>query len=473
MSKEKEFFKNTIILFIGKFSTQIISFLLIPLYTYHLSTSNYGYVDLVQTYISLLAPVLLLQLDSAVFRHLIDIRNDDNTKKIIISSSSICILLLILISLIIFIIVGYFWKIHYFPYIIISMITGIVNTYVMSIARGNGHNQHYAIASIISSIITFIINIIFIIILNYDARTILIAASISNIISFVYIVKAEKIHSFFSIKYFDKYILKKLLKYSVPMIPNVLSWWIVGLSDRTIIVHFVSTAANGIYSISCKFSNLLNSIFSIFSMSWHETASLHINDNDASEFFSKMIVNIFNLFLIASIIIIGFLPIAFNIMIGNEYLEAYNYIPILLTANICNVLVGLLGGIYIAKKMTKKVAITTIFSAIINIVVNLLFVKRIGLFAACISTFVSYFIMIIYRYYDINKLIKIRIYDKNNIFYIISFLFLIVLYYLKFKIFGLIVSLIILCIYVINNKRIIMDMIVKMKRRNIIRKEKL
>lgn len=452
MIKEKEYAKNTMILLIGKFSSQIISFLLLPLYTYELSVNSYGYIDLIQTYISLLAPLLLLQLDSAVFRYLIDIRDKENEKKKIISSSFFCIIFVIILSFFFFIGIQFFLTIEYYIYIIINMIALVLNTYAMSIARGNGHNKIYAIASIISSITTLMINLILIIIFRFGAKSILIAATISNILSFIYILKKEKIKNYIFFNCADKTVLSKLLKYSIPMIPNVLSWWIVGLSDRTIIVHFIGTAANGLYSVSCKFSNLLNSVFSIFSMSWQETASLHINDSDASEFFSKMIMNIFNIFLMASCAIIGLLPIIFNIVIGKEYLEAYNYIPILLTANICNVLVGLFGGIYVSKKMTKKVATTTIYSAVINIVINLIFIRKIGLYAACFSTLISYVFMIIYRYHDINKIIKINLYSRNNIIYICEYGILLVTYYLKFKILSFILCFVIILLYFIHNK---------------------
>ena len=71
MSKNKEYVKNTLILFIGKFATQFVSFLLLPLFTHYLITEDFGWVDLLQSYISLLVPVLTLRLDSSLFRFLI------------------------------------------------------------------------------------------------------------------------------------------------------------------------------------------------------------------------------------------------------------------------------------------------------------------------------------------------------------------------------------------------------------------
>ena len=470
MNKEKQYAKNTVILLIGKFSTQIISFLLLPLYTYKLTTDNYGYIDLIQTYVSLLAPIVLLQLDSAVFRYLIDVRDNKEEKKKVISSSFMCIIVVLIISSLVFFTINYFIEIRYYKYIAINMLAIVLNTYSMSIARGNGHNKVYAISSIISSIVTLLVNMILIIGLGFDAKSILIAAIVSNIISFFFVLKKESIYELISISYFDKNVLKKLLKYSIPMIPNVLSWWVVGLSDRTLIVYYIGTAANGIYSVSCKFSNLLNGIFSIFNMSWQETASLHINDKDSSEFFSKMIINVFNLFVIISCVIIAILPFVFDIVIGNDYSESYKYIPIMLSANLGSVLVGLFGGIYVAKKMTKKVASTTICSAIINIIVNILFIKKIGLYAACLSTLIAYFVMLVYRYYDIKKIINIKIDINKYIFYISCYIVLLVTYYIYKPIIGLIIIVIVIIFYLKENKDFIKEIIKALKKKRNINK---
>lgn len=465
MSKENEFIKNTIILLLGKFSTQIVSFLLLPLYTYKLSTSDYGYVDLAQTYISLLVPILLLQLDSGVFRYLIDIRKNEENKKKIIASSFYCICTIIFIIIMIIIIIKKYIEINYFYSIILNIFILVLNMYMMSIARGNGNNKHYAISSCIMASLNLIINAILIINFKYNAESILISASISNAISLIYIFFVEKVYKYIKIKYIDLEKLKELLKYSIPMIPNALSWWIVGLSDRTIIVNLLNVSANGIYSIACKFSNLLNSVFSIFSMSWQETASLHINDDDAGKFFSKMITNIFNFFVIISCIIVGILPLMFNVVIGAEYKESYNYIPILLLGNIFNVLVGLLGGIYVAKKMTKKVAMTTIGSAIFNIIINLIFIRKIGLYAACLSTVIAYFIMSIYRYHDIKKYLDMTISIRKCGKYLTGFVIILLPYYYELKYISIIMLIIICIIYTIENRDIIIKTIKKIKKK--------
>ena len=76
MGKEKELVKNTAIITFGRICTQLVSFFLLPLYTAVLPTAEYGTVDLVLTYSSLLLPFVTLALEQALFRFLIDVRED-------------------------------------------------------------------------------------------------------------------------------------------------------------------------------------------------------------------------------------------------------------------------------------------------------------------------------------------------------------------------------------------------------------
>ena len=82
MNKKKQLAKNTLIIFLGRACTYFISFLLLPLYTSYLTTKDYGIVDLIQTYVTLLVPIITLELEMSIFRYLVDARgNNKDTKK--------------------------------------------------------------------------------------------------------------------------------------------------------------------------------------------------------------------------------------------------------------------------------------------------------------------------------------------------------------------------------------------------------
>ena len=102
MNKEKQLFKNTAIVSIGKLCTQLITFFLLPLYTYALSTEEYGIVDLLNTLISLFIPIVILQIDQGVFRYLLDVRDKEEEKKKIISSTIFFTIIQSVIYLILF-----------------------------------------------------------------------------------------------------------------------------------------------------------------------------------------------------------------------------------------------------------------------------------------------------------------------------------------------------------------------------------
>lgn len=67
-----------------------------------------------------------------------------------------------------------------------------------------------------------------------------------------------------SFKCIDKKILKMILKYSIPLVPNSLMWWIMAAGDKYIINYFLGDSANGIYSLALKIPQIINMVYSLF-----------------------------------------------------------------------------------------------------------------------------------------------------------------------------------------------------------------
>ena len=429
--KSKELIKNTGILFLGRMCTQFVSFLLLPIYTHYLLTADYGYVDLIQTYISLIAPLIILRLDSSIFRFLIDIRDNKEEKEAIISSSLCILFFQIFVLLIVFTIVNYFIKFNYAIGIVLNIVFVSISSFLLQLTRGIGKNIDYSISSIISGVITVTINIIMIVGFKYNASSILYAGAIANVFCSLFLILKNKLYTYIKITSFSIFKLKEMLKYSLPMIPDGLSWWVVNVSDRTMLSVYIGTDANGIYAISSKLSNILSSIFQIFNMSWQESASLHINDEDKDSFFSSVLNNTYTLFYSICVSILILMPFVFYILIGKEYQTAYLYIPILLMGNLFNALANITGGVYIARKETKKVARTTMMAAAINITINFLFIKKFGLYTAAFSTLISYIIVAIYRYIDVQKYVKMKVDNKLLVSSILVFVLSSIVYYIN------------------------------------------
>lgn len=425
MSKEKKLVKNTIIITIGKICTQLITFFLLPVYTALLSTEEYGTVDLLNTLVSLCIPIITFQIEQALFRRLIDNRENENEIRTTITTTLVTVSVQTIVYLIIFMIISIFLHNEYKIFLATNVIACIFSSIMLQISRGLGDNKKYTIGCFITAVATVLLNIIFIVGFKWGAYGMLTASFIGNIICSVYIFSAKKVYKYIDIKAYSKELLKKLWKYSFPLIPNAISWWIFNSSDRLIVSTVLGVGQNGILSAAYKFSSVYTTMYGIFNMTWTESASLNINDKDSTEFFSRIINTVLKLFAAICFGIIACMPFIFPIMINEKFGEAYNQIPILMLASLFNVVVGLISVIYIAKKDTKAVAKTSVFAAIINLVVNLCLINFVGLYAASISTLVAYLAMSIYRLHDVKKYIRIKL-DKK--FLITTFIITVILF---------------------------------------------
>lgn len=448
MNRKTELAKNTAILTIGKICTQCISFILLPLYTALLDTSEYGAFDLLLTYGTLLLPIVNWQFDQGIFRFMLDCRENKkqqidlfstiltvNTCQAIFYSIILCIITIIFDFL-------------YGPFLLVYVVLQVYTALLLQFARGLGKNTVYAIASFISASTTVVFNVTTLVFLKMGLTGLFAATLISQIITIVYLFFAIKIWQYFSVKSIDRQVLKKVSKYSLPLIPNNLAWWVVNVSDRTIVSYFLGVAINGIYTVANKFSNVFIQFYNIFNLSWTESVSLHYNDEDRDIFLSEMITTMYKLFSCACLGIVALMPFIFPIMVNERYSEAYPQIIILMYAMLCRVVVGLYSCIYIAQKNSKKVAYTSAAAAIINIIVHLALILKIGLYAASISTLVAFGGMAIIRYIDINKTITMKIASPVLISSIILACALTVTYYLNITSLN-IIMLVIIVIYAI------------------------
>ena len=455
MEKNKELIKNTIIILLGKFCTQFLSFFLLPLYTSILSANEYGIYDLIVTYVALFVPVISLQIEMAIFRELIDVRSNCEKTSKIISSGIYSVVLQFIICLIGYYLISIFINIPYKNYIILNILAVMVSSVFMQIARGLGKNVEYSISSVIAGVSTILLNILFLVVLKFNVDGMIISAILSNIFAAIYIFISCKLYKKIKYSSVSKQTIHKLLKYSLPLVPNGLIWWIINVSDRTIISIFLGTGANGIYAVSNKFSSILMQIFNIFNLSWTESASLHINDEDKNEFFSGVFNKTLKYSLVICLLIIVALPFLFNILISQSYSEAYIYIPILLVGMIFNIIVSFLGSIYVAIKLTKEVAKTSFGAGVLNILINVFLVKYIGIFAAAISTVLAFLTMSIFRIVDVQKYVKLKINFKEFSIVLLLFLISLLLYYFNNTLISAIYLVLVIVYVFIDNKNYI------------------
>ena len=457
MSKESSLVKNTVIVTVGKICTQFISFFLLPLYTSLLSTQEYGVVDLLNTLINLLLPVLILQIDQGTFRYLIDCRDSKVEQNKLLTVTLYFTVSQILLYTVLFFLLNSFIHNEYKYFLLTNLICSLLSTVFLQISRGLGDNGRYAIGSFLAGSFTVIFNVIFIVFFHLGAYGMLLASLLANLICTLYIFFSLEIYKYIKSYYYSKDILYKLLRYSIPLVPNVISWWIVNASDRLIISIFMDLSANGIYSAANKFSGVITTLYSVFNLTWTESASINIDSDDKDEFFSKILDFVIKIFGSICLLVISFMPFIFPIMIDLKFEDAYYQIPILIVATMFNILISFYGSIYVAKKLTKEIAKTSFFAAIINIIINCALIEYIGLYAASLSTLIAYFSMFIYRCFDVKKYVNIKIDYKIIVSMVMMYILTITIYFINnfmFNIFIVITTVLYSCMINKNNIRV-------------------
>lgn len=431
--KEKQLIKNTGILALGTLASKVFSFFLLPLYTTALSTSDYGIVDVLQSVTSVMLPFITLQLSSAVFRFIIE-KNEEKGKSVVISTGFGIEGVNLAVTSGIIILINSLHPISYCTLFILYYISLASLEFCQNVLRGFGRNGIYSLISFVMTVVSVVSNIVMIVLLHMKGDSILIASILSYSVASLIAAISLKLWRYINVKSISMGVLKEMLKYSVPLIPNAISWWIANTSDRLLIRFFLGASFNGIYAAANKIPTIYTTIFNVYNIAWIESLSRSANDRDQEEFINEMFAKSIKLFGCICLGIISCVGLIFELLIGKAYVDAYLHIFILMTAIFFNSVCSLLGGVFTSFKKTEVIGRTTVYGAIVNFAVNIIFIRFIGLYAASISTLVSYVIIMVVRLDNLKGLISIR-WPRRYLIQLIS-LYLIssVVYFLKYKI---------------------------------------
>lgn len=465
MSKEQELVKNTAIITFGKICTQLVSLLLLPLYTAILTTEEYGTVDLVITYSTLLLPLITLALEQGLFRFLIDIRKNEQEISKCISTTIYAVLLIS--ALVGILLAGMYLAIGnvliiYFAFVLYA---NVVSAISLQVCRGLGDNVGYTLGSSLSAIVQVLFNVLFLVVFKWGTYGMMLASALGNMVCGVVTFKRCHLNRYVHKEDFRVDNLKKMLKYSLPLIPNQLSWWALNASDKVIVQIFIGVAGNGLIAVANKFSSIYIQFSSIFNVSWTESAALYIHDDDAQTYFTTTINTVYTLFLCVCCGIIVVMPFVFPYFVNNQYNGAYGLIPIYMIASLFNVVVSLYGVIYVAHKRTVEIAYTAIYAAALNIVSHLMLFKFIGIYAAAVSTAIGYGGMAIYRYFHSRKYMCVKLKRKTIYLSIIMLATSFGAYYSSNKQIQIVEFVLVLAISLIMNRDMLRSIILIIKKR--------
>ena len=403
--KNIDLFKGMIIYAIGNFGTKILSFLIVPLYTYYITAEDMGTYDLLITTVNLLAPIITLQISDAAYSWMM---REKEIEDICIKSTFQILAFNTIISTLVIVGVNQIYHIPYCIEFILVLASSNALAIAQKLLRGVKNQKLFATSGIMYTFIFLSLNVIQICIFKLGVRSLFISAIIANILTLVIILILEKRLRTSLINKIDLNLSKKMLSFSIPLIANQLSWWVINSSDRYIITFFLGKAANGIFSIAYKFPSILQIILNLFNTAWQDV-SIVDDDVDQGKYYSGVFKQLYSISFTLLLPLIPITKIVINLIVEESYRSAANYISFLYLATIFQAFSSFYGVGYLKSKYTKQASLTSIYGAIINAVVNLVLIKFIGLQAAAISTFLGFFVMWLIREKQNKKALGINI----------------------------------------------------------------
>lgn len=411
MNTYKKLIGNSAVFAIGNLGSKLVLILLVPLYTYYLSTVEYGMIDIVTTTTSMLLPIISLSIFDAVLRFVMD---KDQAKDSVITNALMVTIIGSVIAFIFYPILKYFNVLDgLLGYMYVILILQAFQSMFAQFVRAIGQIKAYSLNGIFMTIITSIMNIILIVKFNKGISGYLISIIIANLTSIIFLNFFTKTYKYIKIDKLDKELTKRMLIYCVPLIPNTFMWWIMNASSRYFILFFVGASANGLFAVANKIPSLLSILNSIFFQAWQLSAIEEYNSKDKSKFYSQIFDYFSMVMFLATSGILMILKYLIRFAVASEFYPSWKSISFLLLGVVFSSFAGFLGTNYIAAKQTKGVFRTSLIGGILNVICNLIFVPLLGTIGAGISTMISFFVIWIMRVHDTRQFITMKLNIKN------------------------------------------------------------
>lgn len=449
MNNTNKFIKTSIIYFIGNVLSKLMAFILIPIYTIYINTEIYGKYDLISSIISLVVPLVFFQIWDGLFRFIYDYKTDKDKYKVV-SNGLIVFIFGIIIYEIFFIIVSIFIKIPSPIFVNFYGISYAAQYIFGTFSRTFKKNKLYMISGVVNTLVNLVSNIIIIVLLKY--RTVgglFLSIVLGNFVQCIIISLNLKVFKNVKIKDFDFCLIKKIIKFSIPIAISTISYWLLTGFTKVYISKNFGYSSNGIFAMATKLASFIVVIVSVLQMAWHES-SFEVADNKyKKEYYEKGLNTFLAVLTVSTTVIMMLLNFFFPYIVKGEYFNAKIYMPIVLIYTAVNSFSGFSSSQFLAEKDSKVPLYTTLFAAILNVILLFMF-KRFDVLGASISLLISFLLNTILRIIILNKKYNINISKRLLLYSSVAFVVSCLIYYLCNSIINLVCGLVLLIIIIIK-----------------------
>lgn len=409
MNKYKTLAGNTALISIGTFGSKLLVFLMVRFYTSYLTPSDYGTADLITQTANLLFPLISLGITDGVFRFALD---HPKSRRSIFTAGTVTIacgslLFLIVVPLLHLVkeFSGYLWL------IVLYTLTESYHTLCAQFIRAIGKTALYAGQGVLNTMLVIGLNILLLVVFHLGLTGYVLSVALADLLCTAYLFIREKLWRQLT-PHPRASAFRQMLRYSIPLIPTTVLWWITAVSDRYMVNGFIGSEANGIYAVSYKVPTIITIVSGIFMSAWQFSAiSEAQGDRQEHIRFFERVWRIFQagMMLICSLMI-AFARLEIRVLADASYFEAWKYVPVLAAAMLFASFATFLGSVYMVTRRSDLSLTTALLGASLNVGLNLLMIPSfLGIQGAAIATLACYVVVFVVRAVSVRRFIPFRL----------------------------------------------------------------
>lgn len=409
MKKVKLFLENFLVYGFGGMISSVISLIMVPIITRLMSDSSYyGISDMSNTIVSFASSLALMGMFDAMYRMFFENEEREYRKSIcstafVFSISMSLIIFFIMIALKSQLSQLFFGNPNYYYLIYITAITALVgttNNIISAPTRMQNKRKIFLIMNIVTTIISYATSIPLLLKGHYIIALPL-AGMISAILNESIFFILNK--NYFSLKSVNLNHLKSLLKIGLPLMPNFLIYWIFNSSDKLMITNILGTGDTGIYSVGAKLGYASQLIYTAFAGGWQYFAFSTMKEKNQVESNSKIFEYLGIISFTLTMFVFCLAKPIYQLIFTGEYVKGYIVAPYLFLAPLLQMLFQVASNQFLIIKKTWPNIFILAGGAVVNIVLNIVLIPKIGIEGAAIASLVRICFFQYYLLTGINK----------------------------------------------------------------------
>lgn len=389
------FFRHSSVYAVGNLINRIGAFLLLPLYTNHLSVAEYGSLELLYVGMAIVSGVLSVGIAHATLRFYFEY-DDPADRHALISTNLIASFVICLIG-VVAVVPWSGWLSHQAfgstaytmsIYLVLATIVFELSSQVsLAYLRAIERSSLFVAIAFAKLIIQIAANTYLVLVMHAGVQGVILGNLLTVLVGWVVLTAFTVRHCGFT---FHRSKAGPVLRYSFPFLLSTLVGLVSSNTDRVLISSVVSLQALGLYALSLKFSNLLQELIGEpFNRAYGAFRFSIMNFPDAGKIQAKIVRYFLIICVAAALGVVFFTEDVLRVISAREYWPAAALLPVMLLASVLNVLAYPLQTGILINKQPRQIFYINVLVALVGISANIMLIPLIGLNGAVTALLIA------------------------------------------------------------------------------------